>query len=136
MTPSTEPAIRIAQLFNRRLTTNWGDREIRQYKKLVKGKAFQDLSDLTLLERYYRSERQKGDKGIHRRDLQTFLNNFHGELDRAKAWGNRRGSDYRRVMNDLRILPNEQPATDDEWKQIGNLAKAELERFRKSLNHA
>ena len=34
---------------------------------------------------YYVSERAKGDKGWHRRDASTFLNNFSCELDRALA---------------------------------------------------
>lgn len=34
--------------------------------------------------RYTEAERAKGDDGRHRRDLLTFLNNFTGELDRAR----------------------------------------------------
>ncbi len=43
------------------------------------------LESLDLIERYYAVERAKGDEGIHRRDMLTFLNNFTGELDRANA---------------------------------------------------
>ena len=38
-----------------------------------------------MIERYYCVERAKGGHGAHRRDLTTFLNNYEGELDRARA---------------------------------------------------
>lgn len=80
--PSSEPAKRIATLFHRRLTTPWSEKEIRSFKKLLPI----DLEELELLEGYYAAEREKGDEGIHRRDLFTFLNNWRGEMDRANAW--------------------------------------------------
>lgn len=88
--PSTAPAKRIATLFHRKLTTAWSEKEIRAFRKLVRAKCFETMDDLDLIERYYFVERRKGDKGIHRRDLSTFLNNFSGELDRARAWQHRR----------------------------------------------
>lgn len=72
---------------HRRLTTHWSEKEIRQFRKLVKVHAFENKDDLALLERYYEHERKKGDKGWHKRDLYTFLNNFFGEVDRAVLWG-------------------------------------------------
>lgn len=89
-TPTSEPAKRIAALFHRKLTTAWSEKEIRAFRKLVRAKCFEAMDDLVLIERYYFVERKKGDKGIHRRDLSTFLNNFGGELDRARAWEQRR----------------------------------------------
>jgi hypothetical protein len=44
------------------------------------------MAELDLVFRYTLSEQSKGDNGRHRRDLVTFLNNYTGELDRAKAW--------------------------------------------------
>lgn len=79
--PTTPQSKRIASLFNRRHTTAWSQREVRAYKAL--GTITDE--ELSLLESYYASERAKGEEGIHRRDLSTFLNNFHGELDRARA---------------------------------------------------
>jgi hypothetical protein len=87
--PTTDLARRVAALFRRRLTTPWSDKEIRQYKKLVKAGCFDPLDDLVLIEQFYAFERRKGDDGIHRRDLCTFLNNFPGELDRATQWRER-----------------------------------------------
>jgi hypothetical protein len=45
-----------------------------------------NIDDLALLETYYAFERQKKGDGWHRRDIYTFLNNYYGELDRARAW--------------------------------------------------
>lgn len=80
--PNFDSALRIAKLFGRRATTPWNDREKSTFKKL--GEI--DPGDLELIEEYYQAERSKGDKGWHRRNLATFLNNFQGEVDRAKAW--------------------------------------------------
>jgi len=80
--PTTRTAQRIATLFNRRLTTPWSVPEIKAFRAL--GVIADD--DLELVERYYAFERAKGEMGIHRRDLCTFLNNWRGELDRARAF--------------------------------------------------
>jgi len=79
--PTTEPAKRIAALFRRRETTLWSDGEVKAFKKI--GPI--EIADLELIETYYAAERAKGDDGRHRRDLSTFLNNFAGELDRARS---------------------------------------------------
>ena len=79
--PTTEAAKRIATLFGRKLTTEWSDREIRAFKSC----GTIEPADMAAIESYYASERGKGEKGLHRRDLGTFLNNFAGELDRARA---------------------------------------------------
>lgn len=84
--PTVDSAKRIAAMMHRKLTTHWSDREVRQYKKLVKSHCFDDPSDLALMERYYIFERKRGENGRHRRDLITLLNNWQGELDRATAW--------------------------------------------------
>ena len=79
--PTTEISKRIADLFGRSHATPWSEAEIKSYK--AAGRI--QIADLELIERYYAAERQKGEKGLHRRDLGTFLNNFAGELDRARA---------------------------------------------------
>lgn len=86
--PTTDAAIRISRLFGRRLTTAWGEKEVKAFKKL----AIQP-GDLEAIEVYYAVERGKGDDGIHRRDLATFLNNFGGELDRAMAHSSKNGAE-------------------------------------------
>ncbi len=89
MLPTTPAAKRIAAMMHRKLTTNWSDREVRQYKKLYKAKCFDDPADMELMERYYAFERRRGENGRHRRDLITLLNNWQGELDRATEWNER-----------------------------------------------
>jgi hypothetical protein len=78
--PTNPQAIRIAELYRRRPTTPWSAKEIRAFRAL----GTIDPSDLDAVCRYTESERSKGDEGCHRRDLLTFLNNFTGELDRAR----------------------------------------------------
>lgn len=129
MTPSTEPAIRIARLFSRRLSTSWSSREIKAYRKLVKDGCFQTLDDLEVVERYYFAERKK-DNGIHRRDLSTFLNNFQGELDRARAWEQKT---KKKIAPRYVQTNGQRPCTDQEFQRIGELARQELERFKNSL---
>lgn len=79
--PTTETALRISALYNRKPTTAWSPKEVRAFKAI--GKI--DHDDLELVCRYTEFERVKGDNGRHRRDLATFLNNFTGELDRARS---------------------------------------------------
>lgn len=90
--PETEEARRVGKLFNRRESTPWDEKDVKQYKKLVKAGVMTD-ENLTLLEGYYAAERSKGD-GIHRRSLATFLNNFQGEIDRALNCGGAPRADY------------------------------------------
>lgn len=84
--PSSDAAKWVATLMHRRLTTHWSDKEVRQFRILLKQGCFTNSDDLKLLEQYYFAERRKGDNGCHRRDLYTFVNNFAGELDRANLW--------------------------------------------------
>lgn len=83
--PASPMAKRLAGLYHRRLTTEWSDKEIKAFKKLRLDLDV-DGEDLGLIEEYYEAERAKGADGNHRRDLLTFLNNYPGELDRARAW--------------------------------------------------
>ena len=98
--PTTRTAQRIATLYNRRLTTAWSGAEIKAFRAL--GVIADD--DLETVEKYYASERAKGEKGIHRRDLGTFLNNFSGELDRARAFSQAAPKGW---AQDARIIPKE-----------------------------
>lgn len=80
-TPTTEEAKRIAAIFNRQPSTKWSVREVKAFKALHPI----DPQDIALLESYYRAE--KGNpENILRRDLQTLLNNFPGEVDRARGY--------------------------------------------------
>lgn len=80
--PTTPEAIAISELYRRKPTTGWSSKEVRAFKNLTPI----DADDLALVIRYTACEQAKGSDGKHRRDLQTFLNNFRGEVDRARAW--------------------------------------------------
>jgi len=77
-------ADRIAAIFKRRKNTPWSEKEVKAWKKLTKKSAFDD-DELTMVERYYAEARRKADNYC-RRDLYTFLNNYAGEVDRARTW--------------------------------------------------
>jgi len=79
----TGTMVRLGAIFNRRATTKWDTKEVKAYN------AIGDITeeDLALLERYYKVMRAKNDDDNHsRRDLFTLLNNFSGELDRARNY--------------------------------------------------
>lgn len=72
--------IRIGNLFKRRVTTPWSEKELRALAAL---RGVQE-DDVVAVEAYY-SERIPPEKDFRRRDLLTLLNNWPGEVDRAKA---------------------------------------------------
>ncbi len=88
--PTTEAAIRIAKIFGRKPTTGWQDKEVKAFKKIQPI----CLEELSVIESYYAAEQAKGKRGIHRRDIGTFLNNFLGEADRARAWAQQNGNGH------------------------------------------
>jgi hypothetical protein len=133
MIPQTEAARRIAALFHRKATTPWSGKELAAYKELERKGAFKDIQDIVLLELYYGAERKKKEGGIQRRDLGTFLNNFFGELDRATAYSE--GQHRTKRVRIDRERKRERPASDSEWQRLGALAKAELARFKRSMQN-
>lgn len=132
MTPTTEPAKRIATLFKRRLSTAWSEREIRAYKKLVKQGCFTDPDDLRLVETYYVFN-QKKEANYLRKDLLTFLNNFTGEVDRARTWAQHHKGKMNRA-NPKPSLIKLGPATDEDFEHARDIAKQEIERLRQQLH--
>lgn len=79
--PTTEQSKRIAKIFHRKVTTPWLPKEIRAYKKL--GTIPEE--DMLAVEQYYAAHWPPDrDSNILRHDLLTFLNNFWGEVDRAR----------------------------------------------------
>lgn len=67
--------------WNRKPTTRWSDKELRAFKA-----APIEFEDLKSILRYYRAEMKPGDLDMRRRDLKTLLNNWAGEVDRAREW--------------------------------------------------
>ena len=98
--PSTPQAIRLSSLFGRRQTTAWSEKEVKALRAIGE---IQD-DDISLIETYYAAERAKGQDGWHRRDIGTFLNNFSGELDRARAFSQVAPKGW---AQDARIIPKE-----------------------------
>lgn len=85
--PVCDATQRLALLFGRKALYHWSEKEGKAYLKLAAEGFYDDPEKLDRLERYYAFERKRGDKGLHRRDLFTYLNNAHGENDRAVLWG-------------------------------------------------
>ena len=93
--PTSENSKRVATMFHRRLTTAWSVKE---------KKAFMDLGtisaeDMAIMEEYYGALIPKDD--YRRHDLLTCLNNWPGEVDRARKW--------KRDVEKPRGLPNSKP---------------------------
>lgn len=75
-----EQQLTVARWFNRRETTQWSDKERRAWKA-----ANPQAPDIALLASYYTAEIPK-QWDYRRRDLLTLLNNWPGELDRARRF--------------------------------------------------
>jgi hypothetical protein len=119
----------VAMLFNRRLGTMWSDKELKAFNRLITLGCLNDLEQIRVVSRYYGFERRKGQKGIYRRDLYTFLNNFNGELDRAMAWAETNPINRNHSKNFGQIQPKSEQS-DEEWQRISAQAKVEFERFK------
>lgn len=89
-TPVTDKSpsqIRAEAIFNRRLTTPWGRHELTAWEK--KGKAVVESTpeeDWRLLERFYAAKESPGNILYRRKDLATLINNWAGEIDKARKW--------------------------------------------------
>lgn len=79
---NTETMILVGGWFKRRETTLWSVYEAATLENI---KPSED--ELDLMGRYY-TARDKGDL-YRRHDLETLLNNWNGELDRARMWDER-----------------------------------------------
>jgi hypothetical protein len=75
-----EQQLLVGGFFNRRSSTPWSEKEIKAWRKV--GKA---PDDLDLLRRYYTAEIPEGND-YRRKDLSTLLNNWSGEIDRARRF--------------------------------------------------
>lgn len=81
--PTTDQSKRIADIFHRKHTTPWSEKEVKAYHKI----GTVDPDDLDAVAEYYDANWPPvRDVNILRHDLVTFLNNFPGEVGRAKAW--------------------------------------------------
>jgi len=69
----------VSKWFHRRETTQWGDKELKSLAKIETSD-----EDTALLDAYYSAEIPSGD--YRRKDVLTLLNNWQGEVDRARRW--------------------------------------------------
>lgn len=104
-TPEREVSIpprlrRMGSWFKRRDTTPYGDKERAAYKKHAVGKL--DEEDVSILEQYYLAQIAP-DEDNRRHDLVTLLNNWSGELDRARRWASKT-SPSRPVSDELELV--------------------------------
>lgn len=117
--PTSDRAKRIAAMFNRRLTTPWSDKEIAAYKKLSK----QSDEDFDLVEMFYQSGYE-----FLRHDLGTFLNNFTGEVDKARKWKagklNGHGTNHRPATTGSRVIGTANEGTAAQYRGIGQTPRA------------
>lgn len=83
ISPQNAAMARIGAWFNRRRSTPWSEKEIRALKMIS---PIQD-EDMKLMEDYYApSTPPSPAKDYRRRDVLTLLNNWTGELDRARRY--------------------------------------------------
>lgn len=80
--PTTAESKAVADLYGRKHSTPWADKEIAAFRKAVA--AGLTVESMAVIAAYYAKERRK-DTHYCRRDLFTFLGNFSTELDRARA---------------------------------------------------
>lgn len=92
------------------------------------------IPDIDLLGRYYAVERKKGEKGIHRRDLSTLLNNFPSELDRATLWDLNNKCARERSKSVINTNGQMEKTSDSDWQRISEKAKIELERLKNQFH--
>jgi hypothetical protein len=74
--------IEVGSWFRRRPTTRWSDKELKSWKKLT---IEVESIEFKVLQKYYR-DKIDPENDYRRRDLATLLNNWPGEIDRAKRW--------------------------------------------------
>lgn len=77
-----EVKTRLNKLYRRRETSKWSDGEIRAIRKIW---PIQE-EDLLLIESYYTATIPPGMKDIRRTTMATLLNNWPGEVDRARLF--------------------------------------------------
>lgn len=102
-TPESSESKKIAALYRRKSSTPWSPKEIKAVKSLLPF----DTEELDLVCEYTQSQMEQGEGGVHRRDLLTFLNNYRGEVDRARVWkdkprGNRTNGHRAETAQDAR----------------------------------
>jgi hypothetical protein len=85
---------RLGAIFHRRATTKWSPKEVAGLRAISPI----DNEDLIIVERFYLAESEKANSGFYtRRSLLTLLNNWPGEVDKARRWERVRNRAERRI---------------------------------------
>lgn len=118
--PSSPFALRLAAIMHRQPTTPWNEKkEISHFRKLAKHIHEEDLQ---LVERYYKSNWPPTTGKNHlRHDLATLINNWSGEVDRARIW-----CEAHPIKIVRKIIPIELPS---EGPPLSDEDQADSERF-------
>jgi len=118
---------RLGKLFRRRESTKPNQKE----RKALKAITPIPDDDLTLIEAYYNASHPP-DADYRRRDLQTLINNWPGELDRANRFKPAK-SDRRGEWADSNVVPMV-PLTDPaEAERIASAARQAAREFREGM---
>jgi len=139
--PPSELARMICRWFHRRESTVWDTKEVKALRAVEAKHTPED--EIALLGEYYVADLPRDVKDIRRRDIVTLLNNWQGEIDRARDWKANPG----RNANHVCITPQQRKAnlqeliekhccnknslgyrddaTDEQWAEYGKL-KADL----------
>lgn len=115
--PSSPFALRFAAIMHRAPTTAWNKKkEIDKFREM--SKTIQD-EHLTLVERYYKANWPPKTGHNHlRHDLATLINNWSGEVDRARIWCEQHPIRTERKVIPMPPTPSEPPKPLTEAEQI------------------
>lgn len=117
---------RLGAIFNRKPAKPWQTDELAALKKICPI----DENELFLIERYYASERKK-EKNICRTTLLRLMKYWPGEVDRASTWAKR--ADFAKQRRSGPAPVKGPVQSDADFKRVGDVARAEMERFRKQM---
>jgi hypothetical protein len=73
--------IRLGRLFGRKAETKWSEKEVKSLKAIKI-----DSDDLSLIEDFYNAIETPSQELYRRTSMLTLLNNWNGEVDKAKKW--------------------------------------------------
>lgn len=93
----SEEMVRIGAIFKRQPTTKWSAKEISAYKDL-------DLKEdeICLMEAFYAFPERDREPLWRRKKLETLLNNWAGEIDKAKEWSTKYGHKPKTIQTEMK----------------------------------
>lgn len=109
----TEPMKRVEKIFHRRDSTRWSDDERKSFDEITV-----EDEDVRLLETYYAAS-IPDEKDIRRKDFVTMLNNWNGEVDRAREWARKNPKSAAKPVNgNAAPVPAREPPDFREWLKM------------------